>query len=124
MQAASKQVGFGPIAAVRVFDPDLSCLEEESGATADGVSARPVRAGSDGPEVDHALTFDLSHCIDTLQAAEAINAAMSKRGGDVIGMEIFARSSKNEITLIGYRDGVDISPVITNSLGHAIGVKA
>ena len=88
------------------------------------MSARPVAASSDGPEVDHALTFDLSHGIDTLQAVEAINAVMSKRGCDVIGMEIFARTAKKEIALIRYRDGFDLSPVITNYLGRAIGVKA
>jgi hypothetical protein len=36
MRAASKQVGFGPMAAIRVFDQDLTCLHEKSGAAADG----------------------------------------------------------------------------------------
>jgi hypothetical protein len=39
-------------------------------------------------------------------------------------MEIFSQSFKKEITLISYRDGVDLSPLITNYLGRAIGVKA
>jgi hypothetical protein len=66
MRAATKQVGFGPKAAVRVFDPDVSCLQEKSGGNSGWLSARPVAAGSDGPEADHALTFDRSHGIDTL----------------------------------------------------------